>query len=50
MWHILAITPSWSLFNWDLAGTSVPCLVDTHTQGNASLLHDEKKSVMVEDV
>ena len=35
---------------WGGAGTSVPCMVDTYTQGNANLWCDEKKSVSVEDM
>ena len=46
--HCLTVTPLGSWLNWGGAGTSVPCLADTHTQGNASLWCDEKKSVSVE--
>ena len=35
---------------WGGAGTSVPCMADTYTQGNANLWHDKKKLVSVEDV
>ena len=31
------------------AGTSVPCMMDTYIQGNASLWCNEKKPVLVED-
>ena len=35
-WNILAVTPLGSGLNWAGAGTSVLCLADIHTQGNAS--------------
>ena len=34
-------------FDWGGAGTSVPCLADTHTQGNASFWHNKEESVAV---
>ena len=45
LWHSLAVTPLGSRLNWGGAGTSDPCLVDTHTQGNASFWHEEEKLV-----
>ena len=34
---------------WGGAGTSVPCMMDTYTQGNANLWCNEKKPILVED-
>ena len=41
--------PFGSWLNWGGTGTSIPCLVDAHTQGNASLWCDENNLVSVGD-
>ena len=41
--------PFGSWLNWGGAGTSVPYMVDAHTQWNASFWCNKKKSVLVED-
>ena len=47
--HGIFLPPLGRWLNWGGAATSVPCLVDTHTQGDASLWCHEKKLVVVED-
>ena len=44
-WCILVVTPFGSGLNWGGAGTSVPCLADTHTQGNTSFWCNEKSQL-----
>ena len=39
----LSLLPG-SRLNWGGAGTSVPCLADTHTQGNASFWCNKRRS------
>ena len=46
---VYSITPLGSCLNWCGAGSSVPCLADTHTQGNASFWCDKEESIAVED-
>ena len=49
LWHPLFFTSYIGSLAWGGAGTPVPCLMAVHTQGNANLWNDEKKSVLVED-
>ena len=48
LWHHHIFTSLGSGLAWDGAGTSVPCMMDTYTQGNTNLWCN-KKSVLVED-
>ena len=48
LWCPLSFT-SWRVsLAWGGTGTPVPCMMAAHTQGNANLWCDEKKSVLVE--
>ena len=49
LWHLLYITSSRGSLAWNGTGTPVPCMMVPHTQGNANLCCNEKKSVLVED-
>ena len=49
LWHLLSFTSYRGSLAWSEAGTPVPCMMASHTQGNANLWCDEKKSVLVED-
>ena len=48
--HPLFLTSYRGSLVWGGAGTPVPCMMAVHTQGNANLWCDEKKSVLVEDL
>ena len=50
LWHHPTFTSLGSWLMWCGAGTPVPCMVDTYTQGNAKLWCNEKKLVLVGDV
>ena len=47
---ILFFTCYKGILAWGGAGTPVPCMTAAHTQGNANLWCNEKKSVLVEDL
>ena len=49
LWHPLFLTSNGGSLVWGGAGTPVQCMMGAHTQGNANLLCNEKKSVSVED-
>ena len=47
---VLSFSPPMEVvFAWGGAGIPVPCMMAAHTQGNANLWCNEKKSVLVED-
>ena len=50
LWHLLFITSNRGSLAWVGDDISVPCMRAIHTQGNANLWHDEKKSGLVEDL
>ena len=49
LWHHHIFTSLGSGLTWGGAGTSVPCMMDSYTQGNTNLWCNEKKLVSVED-
>ena len=49
LWHPLPFTSYRGSLAWGGTGTPVPCMTAAHTQGNANLWCNEKKSVLVED-
>ena len=49
LWHPLSFTSCRGSLVWGGAGTPVPCMTAAHTQRNANLWCNEKKSVLVED-
>ena len=44
LWCPLSFTSCRGSLAWGGAGTPVPCIMAAHTQGNANLWHDKKKS------
>ena len=48
-WYPLSFTSCRGSLAWGGTGTPVPCMMAAHTQGNANLWCNEKKSVSVED-
>ena len=49
LWHPLFVTSNGGSLAWGGTGTPVLIMTAAHTQGNANLWHDKKKSVSVED-
>ena len=50
LWHPLPFTSCRGSLVWGGTGTPVLYMMAAHTQGNANLWHDEKKSVSVENL